>query len=271
MRPRVAVSFLLCLCICHLPVSAQQIATPVGQTPQRDPQAIALFQQSIAAMGSNVAATQVQTVVAQGSLVSAPGSNAPTGTFTWEDQFGPSGHEFASTVQSGSTTQKFVSGHGSPGFISPSGVHNLKPYVANSRLPVHLPVMVLAGLLANSSCNISSIVRTSLSGSPALQIKVHSDTDFITQITSVQTWYFDPITGLPLRIEYRVPDNSMPHKFAVFTADFSDFRTVQGLAVPFKIAIAEDGTPESIITLSSVAINSPISTADFDLPTGGVN
>ena len=270
MRLRVVVCILFCIFLLESSAPSQQLTSIPSSPPTRDSQAVSLFQKSITAMGGNVAVTQVQTVVAQGSLVAAPGSSGPTGTFIWEDQFGASSHEFASTFQSGPSIKKLVSGHGSPGFVSGSTVHKLKPHVAATRVTVHLPAVVLSGLLANQNCSLSSISQATINGSSVLQVQVHTDTDYIQQIASVQTWYFDPATSLPVRLEYRALDNNLPEKFAVIAADFSDFRIVLGLAIPFKIIISEDGAPEAAVTLNSVTINSNLSSSDFDLPTGGV-
>ena len=252
--------------IFSFPSAAQQVSPIVTQ---RDPEALSVIQKAIAAMGGPAAVAQVQSVVAQGTMAAAPDADAPTGNFTWEDQITLSGHEFNDTFQSGSGTQHFLSGHGSPGLVTNTGVRKFKPHVGNFRVPVHLPAVVLTSLLANPNCNIGLATQATLNGQTVVQIHLHIDTDMLQKSLSVQDWYFDPATGLPLRMEYRVPDANLPDKFAIADADFSDFRVVQGLAIPFEILVTEDGSLRNILTLSSVAINPAVSTADFDLPSGG--
>ena len=64
MRLRVAISFVLCLCICQLPLFAQQTATV-----QRDAQAVSLLQQSLTAMGG-AQALSLQDCLATGTAQS---------------------------------------------------------------------------------------------------------------------------------------------------------------------------------------------------------
>lgn len=117
MRLRVAISVFLCLHICQLPLNAQQTATPV-QAPPRDPQAIALIQQSIEAMGGAGPVGQIQTVVAMGTIAPVPGSSDASGNVIFEDSLSAQGHEFKDSFQSSGLTQSFVSGHGNPGGVT---------------------------------------------------------------------------------------------------------------------------------------------------------
>jgi hypothetical protein len=261
---RIALSLVLIFPSCSQ-LNAQQLSIAV----KRDPQAIAILTQAITAMGGPSAVAQIQSVIAQGSIIPAPGTNAPSGSFIWEDQFAAQGHEFKATFQSGSLTQIFVSGHGSPGLVSNGKIRSLAPYVASTTLPFHIPAVVLASMLANTNCNIEFVGLTTLNDQTAIQIHLHIDTDLLHQTSSVQDWYFDKNTSLPLRVEYRVLDTHLSFKYATIDADYSDYRAAQGSVIPFRIATTEDGTPRNIVTLTAVSINPPVSTSDFDLSTGG--
>ncbi|MGB4783473.1 MAG: hypothetical protein WAQ77_02065 [Candidatus Acidiferrum sp.] len=93
---RFVLSFLLILASSPRLNSQQATSTQ----PQRDPQALAVLQQAITVMGGPAAVAQIQSVVAQGSVVAAPGTSAPSGSFIWEDQFTVQSHEFKATFQS---------------------------------------------------------------------------------------------------------------------------------------------------------------------------
>lgn len=233
---------------------------------QRDPQAVAAIQNALAAMGGASAIAQIQNVIAQGSMLPAQGSTIPVGSFTMEDQFGAQGHEFKDAFQSAALTQTLVSGHGSPGLLSSGHTKNINPWAANSRLPIHLPVMILSGLLANVNCNIAA-GKTTINGQAAIHIQFHIDTDIVQQTLSIQDWYFDPATALPLRVEYRIPDTSNPSLFISAAADFSDFRPVQGVLFPFRIVAYQEGNSKNVMTITSVSVNQPLASTDFDLPT----
>jgi hypothetical protein len=259
---RLVLSFLLILSSCPN-LSSQQSAA----SPQRDPQAMAAIQNTLAAMGGASAIAQVQNVIARGSMLPAQGSTIPVGSFTMEDQFGAQSHEFKDSFQSAALTQTLASGHGNPGLLSNGHTKNFNLWSANSRLPVHLPAMILSGLLANANCNITSAGQTTINGQAAIHIQFHVDTNIVTQTLSIQDWYFDPATGMPLRIEYRIPDTSNPSLFISAAADFSDFRPVQGVLFPFRVVAYQEGNSKNVMTITSVSVNQPLASTDFDLPT----
>jgi hypothetical protein len=240
--------------------------TPVVQ---RDPQAVAVIQQAFAAMGGQAAIAQIQTVLAQGAIGPTQGSDIRGGNFTWKDQFSPQGHEFRSEFQSGGQTEVFASGHGTPGWMHHGHVKTFTPHVANAELPIHLPAVILATRLANPNYSMTLAGQTQLNGQPAIRVHFTIDSDIVQETLGVEDWFFDPASGLPLRIEYRVPDTFDALKFVPAAAEYSNFQTVQGVAVPFRIIGYEDGSPRSIVTVSSVTINSQIVSSDFDLAGGG--
>jgi hypothetical protein len=244
-------------------LQAQQPSQPV-----QDPQAVAVLQTAIAALGGANNIAQVQTVIAQGSMSPAPGvTNAPSGNFTWEDQFTSQGHEFQDSFQSAAFTQRFVSGHGSPGVVSNGRIRKFTPHVAQARLPLHLPALILAGLLANSNYSIAFVGPVTLNGAAAIKIHLHIDTDIVSKIIGRQDWYFDPGSGLPIRVEYRVPDTTNPAYYVTAAADFSNYQPIQGVTFPMRILATQDGSLRNVLTISSLTVNPPVASSDFDLPT----
>ncbi|NDQ55761.1 MAG: hypothetical protein GZ088_01660 [Acidipila sp.] len=214
--------------------------------------------------------SHVQSAIAQGTIAPAINSPDPAGSFTWEDQFSSQGHEFRNTFQTGGVTHVFASGHGSPGFMSNGKVKRFTPHVALAELPFHLPAILLAMELANTNYNITLVGPASVNGQPAIQVHLTIDTDPLNSTLGVQEWFFDPVSGLPLRVEYRLPDTFDAREFMKAALDFSNFQIVQGLVVPFTMTAYERGTPRTIATISSLTLNPSVSPGDFDLPTGGV-
>lgn len=94
--------------------------------------------------------------------------------------------------------------------------------------------------------------------------------DVLQQTWSVQDWYFDPNTLLPLQVDYRIPDTHLPLKFATYTAEFSNYKVAQGLTLPLLLVISEDGNPQNVATITDISINPPVSSSDFDLPAGAL-
>lgn len=263
---RVSAAFLSISFVIFCPGSAAPRQVP---PIQRDEQAIATIQAAIDAMGGSKAIAQVQTAVVQGSLAFVSGTSAPSGTFVMLDQFTAQGHEFKDSFLSASTKQTLVSGHGTPGFAANGSVRQLTPAVTDSRLAVHIPAITLASILANAGYSITSVGTATLNGQTAIRIHMHIDSDLVQQTLSVQDWYFDASSGLPLRVEYRVPDTDSVLNFSSVAAQLSDFRVVQGITTPFHIAASLDGKPHSVLSVSSVSYNKSVLSSDFDLPVGG--
>jgi hypothetical protein len=262
MRVARFVLFFLLILASSLRLKSQQ---PVV-TPRSDPQAVSVLQQAMVAMGGRDVPARVQSVLAQGSSVPAPGISDPPGSVSMEDFFSSQSHEFKDTFQSAGLTQTFVSGHGNPELLSNGHTKKLTPHVANARLATHLPMMVLAQFLANTNCNISLVGQATVNGQAAIQVHIHIDTDIVQQTLSVQDWFFDPVTRLPLRVEYRIPDTTNVLFFLKAAADFSDFRSVHGILFPFRLVSYVDGKPRDMLTFSTLAVNQPVASADFDLP-----
>lgn len=77
---------------------------------------------------------------------------------------------------------------------------------------------------------------------------------------------FDPATGrlLSLSLKQRGPQGY----YGDFLQTFSDFRTIDGLTLPFKITATFDGQPwkEQSVTINSITINGGIDAALFERP-----
>jgi hypothetical protein len=266
MRLRVSACILLCLGCLEASAAAQQPSSPAPTPPIRDLQAIGTIQHAISALGGSNAVSQIQSVIAQGSILSGPNVADPSGNIILEDLFTAQIHEFRDSFQSSTVTQSFVSGHGSPGMSSSGHVHSFTPHMALFRTATHIPIVVLSQMLANPSCNIEYAGTTTINGQAAIQVHLHIDTDILQQTFSVQDWYFDPATGLPLRLEYRLPGAGIPLQFASAAVDFSDFRPVQGVLFPFHLLSYRSGFVRSTISFSSITLNGPIASSDFDPP-----
>ncbi len=249
-----------------LQLSVGTVAQQATATPQRDPAALAILQNSITGLGGATAVSKLSSSIITGSISAAPGANTPVGNFIWEDQLSGS-HEFKDSFSSATLNQVFVSGHGSPGFVSNGVARDCYPQAAAYRFAAHLPAFSLGIALQNPNFNVVQVGPTTVNGASVTQVHFELDADPISQTFSPQEWYFDSATGLPLRIEYRLPATDSSRRFANGAVELSDFRAVQGVLVPYKLVVYDDGKPSIIITVSSATFNQQIPSTDFDLPT----
>jgi hypothetical protein len=89
------------------------ISLMLGQTssPVRDPQAVAVVEQALVALGGKASHAQVRTAIMHGTQ-QVQGSQS--GSFVWEDDLSGSVPEFRKEIRNGDSVRTFTSGHGSP-------------------------------------------------------------------------------------------------------------------------------------------------------------
>ena len=232
---------------------------------QRDPQALAILQNSIAAMGGLAAAAQVTDTVVMGNVQPAASSSVKPGTFTWKT----AGPDFRYEKQSATASQVFVSGHGQPASIRGGAVTSFKPHITLANPPLHLPALFLTTVLGNKQYSVNFVGKADVNGAPAVKVRISLDTDPLSSLVTPQDWYFDAASAIPLRVEHRLPDNRRPENFVLAADEFADFRVVAGLLVPFKITSYEEGKLVAVETVTAVSFNNGLTSSEFDAPTGG--
>ncbi len=265
---RDAVLLFLCALI-PFSLSAQQSTSTAQPTPPvRDPQAVAIVQKAIGVTGGGAAGTILNAQV-EGTLAPTAGSEVPSATFTWLDDFSGATFEFRYETDRADVTRIEVSGHGSPAGQQNTTVYPLRPHVMYTALPYHLPAVLLARELANADYSIQMGGSLTVEGGPAVQVIIKTNTDPLARALSEQRWYFDAASGLPLRIEYRLPSTVYPDEWMPGAVELSKYQVVSGVAVPFQITDFENGAATSIATISSVKFNVITASSMFDLSSGG--
>lgn len=238
----------------------------VGFAQQRDPSAIAILNQAAAAMGSTSVLAEFGSSECTGSIQAVEGSNTPSGTFVWKHQFSASGYQFRSEFTNNGLTQILVSGPSGPAVSNNGTVRSLPAQVTLAIYPIHLPAVVIGVFLANPNYSVTTGSPVQLGNVLANHISVSIGTDDVSMAQTPQDWYFDPNTGLPLRVEYRVADGSDALQFTTASADFSNYQAVTGILVPLAISNSESGAAVTTATLDPVQWNYPVGGSDFTLP-----
>lgn len=253
-----SISCVLCTLFFSSPFSAQR------RLPQRDADALAAIQRAVLAMGG-AAIQQVQDSVFQGTLGAVEGSSMTSGDFTWKN----SGTEFRYENPGRSGRGTLVSGRGRPGIVGPSGTTRLNAHMAEANLPAHLAPLVLLKTLADVRHRLIFVGNEALNGAAVIHVRSSLEADEVSAATTVRDWFFDAATGLPVRVEYRLPANSNALEHMPAAVELSDFRFVSGIAVPFQITVYHNGQRLGVARISSVVFNTGISPSDFDLAGGG--
>jgi hypothetical protein len=232
--------------------SSSQTSPP---NPVRDAQAVATVQSAIVAMGGATAIGAIQSSVAQGTSVATSDTGSGTTNFTWSH----SGQDFRYENDATSGGHVFVSNSGSPcdieaGIIAPSASS-----AARANLPFHIPALVLFNELSNANYTLTYVGATTLNGASALHIQTADNSDSTGQLVTPQDWYFDPTTGLPLSVQYRIPNAVNAQNWQPGSIGFANFQSISGVLVPFQLTIQEGPpAPPVVATISSVVFNTSI-------------
>lgn len=243
-----------------------QTATTTASAPQLDPQALSVLAQMTSATGwSN--ASLPQDATATGAITSYSSSSPITVNAVYKSK-GP--RLFRADVQQSTGTVTTVLNGDSAGTLAPSGQQALPGHVALGMRPFVFPFF--CGLLSSTSTVAQYQGIETVDGQSGYRISVSSlpsGTDPMSvmraQASHVTVWVAVP-TGLPIQMEYARPslDNSTASR--LIRRKFSNYRIVNGLAVPFHQEEFANNQLLSALDLSSVAFNVGLSDADFTVP-----
>ena len=234
---------------------AQQTPSPA---PNRDPQAVAVAQQSLAAMGGALPVSQVQNSIVTGTSANQAAQQSATQNFTWTY----AGNQFRLESSAASGSHVLVSSGGSPQDFHDRGWFIVSPVMTRTCLPYHIPALALFGEIQNSGYSFVFVGSTTLDGKIAIHIQTRDDSDLTGHFFTPQDWYFDSVTGLPLRVEFQMPTSQDPNDCWHASMDFSNFQAVNGVLVPFQLSIIE-GPVSLVSTVTSATFNTNVDSSGF--------
>jgi hypothetical protein len=237
-------------------------ASAATQSPERDSAAISTLQSVITALGGSNAVASIQDCILTGSILNSDGTS---GSFNWTI----AGSEFRiETTAANGGSNVFVSGHGSPAWTMNGNTSALNSYMARANLPFYLPPYGLLQELNNPAYTLKYIGVVLLNGAKAIQVHISDDSDPVGTLVTPQEWYFDSVSFLPVRVQVREPANESAANYGTATYDMSQFVSVKGVLVPYKISYSNDTTNE-VLSIGTVTFNSGVSQDVFDPPQGG--
>lgn len=251
-----------------LSLSAQQAGTSL----QRDPQAVTLVQQSLAAMGGaqalafadSLAIGNVQSFKPDGTSVTLPIVKKTKGTKMVRTE-----------VQRPEGTRLRIVNSGIGALQFPNGtIRRLFPNNTVAERIEHIPALSILSEWQSSNIEARYIGADTVNSSPVQVVAISfiptSDPQWIGFYRSTtQTLFFiDQTTNLVSKIQYQnfaENDSNVSEKVEVF---FSDYRLVSGVLVPFTQSSYADGRLRSTLTLTSFAFNTGLSDSEFAIPGG---
>lgn len=239
------------------------VARAQAINPARDAAAISTLQSVVAALGGIDNTAAIQSCIVTGTVQSSA-SNVVTKNFTWTT----AGKEFRKDASGAFGTSTFTSGNGAPASVLNGSATLLNYHVARANLPFYLPAVVLFQELSAPNYTLKYVGSVVINGVKTVQVHISDDSDAVGKIVTPQEWYFDAVSFLPLRVQFRQPSNENANDYANATFNFSQYGLANGVLFPLQMTYSQDNSPDKAISVSSVNVNPAVSTAVFDAPKG---
>jgi hypothetical protein len=243
-----------------------QTQATTTSSPQRDPQAVALLQQSVSVMGvppSDSTATGNVTIVA--------GSLTQQGTVTILTK-GSTETSIQFQVPNNPWTAVFASNQANKVETSQTTVYPLE--LAASSQCLYFPLPYLYGVLNNADYSIRYIGQETVGSSAANHIVVQntfsssSMYQFLSPFTAADIW-IDASSGLPLKIGMVRREGGGSAPKIPFSVVYSNYQTVSGVRYPFTIQEYITETLWATTNIQSVAFNTGLTDSTFAVALGG--
>lgn len=242
-----------------MPPTFSQQPSSTAASVVRDPQSLAVIQKAIQALGGIGSYSQTNGVIARGTLEAAPGG--VSGPILWEW----AGSEFRyERPGANGAVVVFASDHGSPALSEEGKTRRSLDHLAMVTFPVHLPSVALAAIFNNPKVSLGTPQQTTVNDTSALTISVVDQTNELSSKICRQTWYFDPATLLPFRVDYLTSDANNALNTMQQYSLLSDFHNVSGILVPFHIITFFNGQQDQDVTMTSVEVGVSIPISDFE-------
>lgn len=232
------------------------------QTPTRDPRAVFVLQQSLAAMGGVPNETQ-----ATGTVTLTAGSKTDQGTIRILTRGLDQSREETTTTD-GMQAEVF-SGRRASLTLADGQKEKSLEWAASAQSP-GLPSVFIATALANTEAAIEYIGLETLDGSQAHHVRFrntfasNSELVNLAEFSRKDIW-ISVASALPLKLAYERREGSGARPRIRMEVRYSDYRNVSGALYPFMIAKSLNGMPWAVISIQSVQVNPGLADAEFKL------
>jgi hypothetical protein len=246
------------------PALAQQ--TP--NTVQRDPQALTVLAQALATTGGSTAIDSVKDFTATGDI-----------TYYWENQeiqgsamVRGMGSNFRLDANLAAGTRSWAVSNAGGNLRNVDGSMSQLPWQnAFNCISITWPYPFIVAAMNNSSAPITYVGETTFAGQSAYDIRIQqvfpSPADPIGRLSNltIRDLFIDSTTYLLIGTRDSIySQDSRPQSY-VHEVQFSDYRNVNGLKIPFSVAEFITGQKTWTLQLSFIGFNSGLTASDFVL------
>jgi hypothetical protein len=233
----------------------------------RDPQAISVLRSAIRAIGGRASLSNIQDTTMEGVSVPSDTSGS-TERFVWESR----GMDIRKESNASDGQSVFVI-YQSKGTRFPPGNESKKisGRSALALIPFEVPGSILLQLLNDPYRSLELVSETEAASDGVASVP-HTGVHMRTQrknlktgyaATTQQDWYFDPTTGIPLCVDFVLPDLKQPSLDGTASVLYDSWQEESGVQFPRQLQMFTDGVLQYTMTVSSIHINQGLNTTHF--------
>ena len=233
----------------------------------RDPQALTVVQQSIAAMAQVFPSDST----AQGTVQVVVGPDTTTGTVRILTK---GTAESSIQMVTGSSTDTVVYSNNQANESVGTALNTFSLERTQVTQSAEFPLPLIAGLVNNPDVAFQYIGLETLNGQSTNHIRA-TDTyasqpplQSLAQYSTRDIW-FNTASGLPVRISCVRRDADGASPGIAVDVFFSNYQSFQGVLYPTNIQESLNGTPWATITIQTVSFNSGLSDTSFPIQQAG--
>jgi hypothetical protein len=266
MHPRITIC-LLTMSLLLAPFSSPGFAqSNTSSQPSSDPQAILLANEALVALG----AANITDVTATGTVTRSVGPDSETGTFNLK-ALGLTQSRMDLNLPSGVLTELRSISNGLPtgAWISRGTVHPMANHNLFTDAAWFFPALsALNGHLSNPDSALKYVGQETRAGLSVEHLHYFTelpggDPKDLTPRLSSEEIYLDSSSLLVAAVTFNEhPDNNAIVDIPV-EIDFSDYRVINRVRVPFHIQKFFNGSLLLDVTVQSAALNTGLTTTDF--------
>ena len=241
--------------------TAQQPVAPTDQAQERDPQALAIVQSAVRAMGGTVPSDTTVT----GTVTIVAGSQTSSGTIRILTRGTDQTSESITLPQSSLIT---VYSQGAASEVSDANMRSLSLERSATSQSLCFPLPFLVAALANVDEAIQYVGLESLGQHSVQHIHLrdtfasNSELQSLSDFTTFDLW-IDQVSGLPLQISGVRRDGGGSYPRIPFDVSFSDYRSVSGIMYPFSVQKSLNGTLWMSVNITDVVFNTGLTDSNF--------
>jgi hypothetical protein len=244
-------------------VAAAICSTAYGQVPHRDGQAVSLLAKCAGPLSLDL--SNVPTIYATGTLASATAPGGPADSIVLKSK---GTDRFRLEITHADGEQTIIVNKSGAAYEQRSGTRTEFPIHSTAFFrPEHLPNLGCLIDLNRQGMNAEYRGTETVRDTPAYHIVFSTSSTqsrFINPKAAEFHVFIDTQSFLVLKtISYVFAPDAIQNS-SVWETYYGDYRTVQGILLPFRIEHFSNGQSVNTITLSDVRLNAPIQDADFN-------